>query len=76
MRFYDRAKNVYHALHRLFHKERMEVKVAGRKCDVLGRLGMNFMIVDISYAGANIGDTVQIDINPIYIQSNIRREYR
>ena len=46
-----------------------------KKCKVLGRIGMYHIIIDLNNCNAKIGDIVEIDINPIFVDSSIRREY-
>lgn len=46
-----------------------------QKCKILGRIGMYHIIVDLSNTDVHIGDEVKLDINPIFIDSSIRREY-
>lgn len=52
------------------------VMVDNKPCRILGRIGMNCIEIDVTDIDAKIGSTVLIDVKPMYIQSNIRREYR
>ena len=45
------------------------------KCKVIGRLGMYHVSVDITGKDFLIGTNVKFDVNPIFVDSNIRREY-
>ena len=43
---------------------------------VLGRVGTYHITCDITEKDVNIGDKVTIDINPKFVNSDVRREYR
>ncbi len=73
--FFDRMKKIYHALRELPQKKKDIVFVDNKPCRVIGRIGMNYMEIDVTDVEAKIGSTVLIDTKPTYIQNNIRREY-
>jgi len=61
---------------KIFIPTRLKVKIKNKEYAVVGRLGMYHAIVDITgREEIHIGDEVCIDISPIYINNNIRREY-
>lgn len=43
---------------------------------VLGRIGMNSLMIDITGANLSIGDTVYLPVNPLYVDSSIPRIYK
>lgn len=49
--------------------------INGKKYDIIGTLGMYHAVIDITNSDVQINDVVQIDINPIYLDRRIRREY-
>ncbi len=57
-------------------KESINVEINGEKCNILGRIGMNSVMVDITDKNVEINDEVKLEVNPIYVDSNIRREYK
>lgn len=61
---------------KIFTKPKLKVSIKNKEYNVIGRLGMYHAIIDITGTkDIVIGDEVSLDISPIYINSNIRREY-
>ena len=52
------------------------VKINGISCKILGRIGTYHIVCDITGQDINIGDTVEVAVNPRFVDSNLRREYR
>lgn len=75
-RIIDRVRDIYGAIKRLIKKGNITVNIGQSKCKVLGQIGMHHAVIDITGTCAKIGDKVDIDVKPIYVQSIIRREYR
>lgn len=42
---------------------------------VLGKVGMNSLVIDITDNALSIGDIIKLPVNPIYVDSNIPRRY-
>lgn len=59
-----------------FKNEAIYVDINGEKCRVLGRLGMYHVTAQITGKDVKINDEVKLEVNPIYVDSKIRREYR
>jgi alanine racemase len=71
-RFIDILRYIYHDL-KLYHKK-MFVRVNGKKARILGRISMYNIIIDLTGIEAEIGDNVLLDVNPVLIESSIKRE--
>ena len=52
------------------------IEINNKKCKVLGRVGTYHLTCDITNKDIKIGDKVIININPKFIDSSLRREYR
>lgn len=74
-RLIDKIRYIVTDIKDLFKNKDMYVKINGKKVKVLGRIGTYHMVCDISQTEANIGDKVEIAINPRFADSDIRREY-
>ena len=71
----DQLRYVVRDAKDFFKKKAFYVEINGQKCEVLGRIGTYHITVDITNKEVTIGDTVKIEINPKFINSDIRREY-
>lgn len=72
-RFIDILRYVYNDL-KSFNKK-FYVQVNGSLVPVLGRISMYHTIVDLTGINANAGDEVILNINPLHVASDIKREY-
>ena len=70
-RIVDKIRDIKH----LLLKKNINVVIDGKKYRVLGKIGMYHVAIDITESNLKIGDTVYLDVNPIYVDSRIRREY-
>ena len=57
-------------------KQALYVKIGDYNCKILGRVGTFHITCDITNKNIKIGDKVIFNINPKFVDSNIRREYR
>ena len=74
VRLIDKARMLKSALSNFGKDGRMFVEINGKRCLVLGRVGMKNMMVDVSAIKAETGDKVKIPINLIFANSNIERQ--
>lgn len=68
-------RSIYRFLKKLLFPKHLCAYYNGEQFPVLGRIGMNSCIIDITGANIKIGDTVRFPINPIYVDSSIERRY-
>ena len=52
------------------------VNINGQRCKVIGRIGTYHLTIDITGKEVNINDEVLFDINPQFVDSSIRREFK
>ena len=55
--------------------KKIYVTVNDQKVPLLGRVGMYNIILDLTMAKATIGDAVQLDVNPLFVESSVERVY-
>lgn len=72
----DKLRYIIRDIKDFFKKQAIYVKINNITCKVLGRVGTYHIICDITENDVNIGNKVTIDINPKFVNSDVRREYR
>ena len=75
-RFIDKLRYIVGDIKDLFRKKQMFITINNRKFPVLGRVGTYHIICDITNKDIKVGDKAVFNINPKYVDSKIRREYR
>lgn len=74
-RLVDKIRYIVHETKNLFKRQGLYVKINGENCKVLGRVGMCHIAVDITEKNINLNAEAEVQVNPIYVNSNIRRVY-
>jgi len=74
-RLIDHLRYIYNAIKNVFKKNKIKVTINNKEYNVLGRIGMYHIAVDVKKDGITIMDPVIVDTKPIYIDNKIRREY-
>ena len=62
-------------LKNLFNTERLKVNINGQDCNIVGRLGTLHAIIDVTDIDCKVGDDVILNVNPVYVDEKIKREY-
>lgn len=75
-RFVDKLRILKTAITNIMKKQALKVTINGKKYNVLGRVGMYHIVVDITNADINIGDEVYLEISPLSVDTRVRREYK
>lgn len=74
-RFVDKLRGLSHSIKNFIKKNNFKVKISNKKYNVIGKVGMYHMVIDITNSDVKINDFVYLDINPLHVDSRIRREY-
>lgn len=71
----DKLRYIVRDVKNAFKKQQLYVKINGERCKVLGRLGMFHVSVDITDKNININDEVIFEVSPMFVDSNLVRDY-
>lgn len=75
-RFIDKLRYTVTDMKDFFRNKDSFVKINGNTCKILGRIGTYHIVCDITGKEVNVGDIVQISVNPRFVDSSLRREYK
>ncbi len=64
----DQLRRVMSALKGLIFKQSYYVTLGGKRCKVLGHIGMLHTVVDVTNISCALGDTAVLDINPLLVK--------
>lgn len=74
-RFVDKLRNLKNDIIKLLKKDHLVVWINDRYYNVVGKIGMYHLAIDVTNSNVEIGDKVQISVNPVHADSSVRREY-
>ena len=60
---------------KIFKDNKLKVKIKGKQSPIIGRLGMYHAVIDITGTDIKENDEVILDIAPLQVSDNIKREY-
>ena len=72
----DKLRYIVRDIKDFFKKQKIYIKIKYKNYVIIGRIGTYHIICNISNSDINIGDKVIINVNPKFVDSSIRREYR
>ena len=75
LRTVDKLRTLKHDLMEFLKKQSLKITINNKKYDIIGKVGMYHVTVDITGSDVKIGDIAKVEINPSYVDSNVRREY-
>ncbi len=71
----DKIRILKNSFEDIFKDKHLYVFVKNYKCRVVGKVGMNHTVIDITGKDIKIGDKVEFNISPLNISDKVRREY-
>ena len=75
-RLIDKIRYLYNSIKDLFKDKKLKITIANKKYRVVGKIGMYHMAIDITGSeDIKVNNSIELDINPLYVDSSIRREY-
>lgn len=72
----DKLRYIVRDIKDFLKQQNIYVKINNNTSKVLGRVGTYHITCDITGKDVNIGDKVIINVNPKFVNSDVRREYR
>ena len=67
-RFRDCLRDALGAIKRMVFKKKIYVSINGKKCPVLGHVGMLHTVVDVTKVNVKVGDKAILDISPLQVR--------
>ena len=71
----DTFRDIIGNVKNIFKKRENRVEINEKYYSIIGKIGMYHIDVDITNSNVKINDTVYLNVNPMYVDSKIRREY-
>lgn len=74
-RFVDKLRGLSQSIKRFLNKSNLKVTINEKKYNIIGKVGMYHLAIDITDSDVKVNDFVYLDINPLHVDSKIEREY-
>ena len=74
-RIRDCIKYICSILKRCIVNKKTYIEINNKKVPILGQIGQNNVVADITGLGIEAGDKCKIDVNPLYVNGSILKEY-
>jgi len=74
-RFVDKLRGLSHSIKSFLKKTNLRVTINDKKYNVIGKVGMYHLAIDITDSNIKVNDFVYLDVNPLHVDGKIRREY-
>lgn len=75
-RLIDKIRRIVKEIKSIFRKNKLTVEIKDKRYDVIGTVGMYHTIVDITGTDIKEKDIASLEVNPLYIDKEIKREYK
>ena len=75
-RIRDKLRFIKRDIKSLLKKQALFVNINNEKYKILGRVGAYHIVLDITNKDVKIGDKVELKVNPKFVDTSVRREYR
>ena len=74
-RFVDKLRALSHSIKSFMKKTNLKVTINDEKYNVIGKVGMYHLAIDVTDSNIKVNDIVYLDVNPLHVDGKIRREY-
>lgn len=74
-RIVDKLRELVHGIKNFLKKVNLKVTINDKRYNVIGKVGMYHLAIDITDSDVKINDFVYLDINPLHVDGKIEREY-
>ena len=74
-RFVDKLRGLSHSIKSFLKKTNLKVTIDDKKYNIIGKVGMYHLAIDVTGSNIKVNDFVYLDVNPLHVDSKIRREY-
>lgn len=74
-RFVDKLRRLSHSIKNFLKKISLRVTINDKKYNIIGKVGMYHLAIDITDSNVKVDDLVYLDVNPLHVDSKIEREY-
>lgn len=71
----DKLRYIVRDIKDALKSKKLYVNINGEQCKILGRIGMFHVCADITGKVIKINDEAKFEINPMFVDSNITRDY-
>ena len=71
----DKLRYIVRDIKDALKSKKLYVNINGEQCEILGRIGMFHVCANITGKVVKINDEAKFEINPMFVDSNITRDY-
>ena len=71
----DKLRYIVRDIKDALKSKKLNVNINGEQCEILGRIGMFHVCANITGKVIKINDEAKFEINPMFVDSNITRDY-